>query len=186
VSVITNKAEHYARCRRGRTMVRAKLSEYITKRVDDQLEYFETKTAENKRWYKTLKLTAIACNVLPTMAIALAFVVPAEYKVGVGILALVLSAIVPATYQLEELQNHGVKWEKFRLVAEQLKSEKFLFLNSAGPCASDNDELNQRLLTETVERIVGETALSYFLLMIEPGKRLEKRTQQVGREKESR
>jgi len=66
------------------------------------------------------------------MTIALAFTVPEGYKISMGILALVLSTVVLATYQWEEFENYGAKWEKFRLVAEQLKSEKFLFLNNSG------------------------------------------------------
>ena len=115
------------------------ISEYIAKRVDDQLAYFDSSALKNQRAYKRLKSTSIACNVLTTMTIALAFTVSEQYKVYMGILALVLSTIVLATYQWEEFQNYGAKWEKFRLVAEQLKSEKFLFLNRAGHY-SDQDE----------------------------------------------
>src|ERR1700719_2091877 len=109
------------------------IAEYIAKRVDDQLGYFESNAIRNQKAYKRLKSTSIACNVLTTMAIALAFTVPQEYVKSMGILALVLSTIVLATYQWEEFQNYGAKWEKFRLVAEHLKSEKFKFLNRAGP-----------------------------------------------------
>jgi hypothetical protein len=157
-------------------MVRSNPADYVTTRVDDQLAYFDARARSNKSRYQTLKLTAIVCNVLTTMAIALALAAPDEYKAGVGVLALVLSAAVLATYQLEEFQNYGAKWEKFRLVAERLKSEKFLFLNGAGQYAVNDVEQKLRLLVETVERIVADTAPSYFLLMVEPGKRLEKTT----------
>ncbi|WP_447980718.1 DUF4231 domain-containing protein [Candidatus Nitrospira bockiana] len=40
------------------------------------------------------------------------------------------------TYQLEEFQDYWAKWEKFRLVAEQLKSERFMYLNRVGPYSS--------------------------------------------------
>src|ERR1700730_5538466 len=103
------------------------IQEYISKRVDDQLAYFDSSAIKNQRAYKRLKSISISCNVATTMAIALAFTVPEAYKVFMGILALVLSTIVLGTYQLEEFQNYGAKWEKFRLVAEQLKSEKFMF-----------------------------------------------------------
>jgi hypothetical protein len=95
-----------------------------------------------------------------------------------GIIALVLSTIVLATYQWEEFQNYGAKWEKFRLVAEQLKSEKFMFLNSAGRYASQAEQESQKLFVETVEGIIRGTDLSYFSLIVEPGKRIEKRLQQ--------
>jgi hypothetical protein len=159
------------------------INDYIGNRVDDQLAYFDSSAIKNQRCYKALKSTAITCNVLTTMTIALAFTVPEDFKVAMGILALILSTVVLATYQWEEFQNYGAKWEKFRLVTEQLKSEKHLFLNHAGRYSSKDDEENKKEFVETVEGILKGTDLSYFTLMVEPGKRIEKRLQQVGGQK---
>ena len=71
----------------------ADIAEYITKRVDDQLAYFDANAIKNQRAYKGLKSTSIVCNVLTTMTIALAFTVSEKYKLYMGILALVLSTI---------------------------------------------------------------------------------------------
>ncbi|HTS17217.1 MAG TPA: DUF4231 domain-containing protein [Verrucomicrobiae bacterium] len=158
----------------------ADINDYIGKRLDDQLAYFDSNAVKNQRRYKTIKSVAIACNVLTTMTIALAFTVPEQFKVAMGILSLVLSTIVLATYQWEEFQNYGAKWEKFRLVAEQLKSEKYLFLNHAGRYTSKDETENQQQFIETVEGILKGTDLSYFTLMVEPGKRIEKRLEQTG------
>ena len=159
------------------------ITKYISERVDNQLGYFDSSALKNQRNYRRLKSTAIVCNILTTMTIALAFTVSEDYKLWMGILALVLSTIVLATYQWEEFQNYGAKWEKFRLVAEQLKSEKFMFLNKAGQYSSDDDEFNKRLFVETVEGIIKGTDISYFSLMVDPGKRLEKRLQQLSERK---
>ena len=99
---------------------------YMKERVDDQLSYFDSSAIRNQHAYRRLKLAAISCNVLTTMTIAWAFTVPEQYKVCMGILAQILSTVVLATYQFEEFQNYGAKWEKFRLVTEQLKSEETL------------------------------------------------------------
>jgi hypothetical protein len=154
------------------------ISEYIAKRVDDQLAYFDSSALKNQRAYKRPKSTSIACNVLTTMTIALAFTVSEQYKVYMGILALVLSTIVLATYQWEEFQNYGAKWEKFRLVAEHLKSEKLLFLNRAGHYDEQDERVAAREFVETVENIIHGTDVSYFSLIVEPGRRIEKRLQQ--------
>ena len=151
--------------------------DYMTKRVDDQLEYFDSNAIKNQTAYKRLKYLAITCNVLTTMTIALAFTVPERWKVYMGILALILSTVVLATYQLEEFANYGAKWEKFRLVAEQLKSEKFMFLNRAGKYSAQDDSAVQSIFVETIEGIMRGTDLSYFSLMVEPGKRIGKRLQ---------
>src|SRR2546428_114517 len=79
-------------------MTDSEFDRYMTERVDDQLSYFDSAALKNQKAYRRVKLTAIACNIFTTMAIALAFTVPEEYKVTMGILALVLSTIVLGTY----------------------------------------------------------------------------------------
>lgn len=153
-------------------------SAYLENRVDDQLRYFDTAAMKNQKAYRRLKLLAVACNILTTMTIALAFTVPETYKVVMGILALVLSTVVLGTYQLEEFQNYGAKWEKFRLVAEQLKSEKYMFLNQAGTYANGDADARRREFVERVESTIRGTDIAYFSLMVDPGRRLEKRLQQ--------
>ena len=151
---------------------------YMKERVDDQVSYFDLNAIRNQKAYRRIKLTAISCNVLTTMTIALAFTVTDPFKVWMGILALILSTIVLATYQLEEFQNYGAKWEKFRLVAEQIKSEKYRFLNRTGSYSDVKDSDNMKQFVETVESIIRGTDIAYFSLMVEPGKRIEKRLQQ--------
>lgn len=48
---------------------------YMKERVDDQFAYFDFNAVKNQRAYRRFKTTAISCNVLTTMAIALAFTV---------------------------------------------------------------------------------------------------------------
>jgi hypothetical protein len=84
---------------------------------------------------------------------------------------------VLATYQWEEFQNFGAKWEKFRLVAEQMKSEKFMFLNRAGRYFSMDEREASSVFVGTIEEIIRGTDRSYFSLIVEPGKRIEKRLQ---------
>ncbi len=154
------------------------LEVYLKDRLDDQFAYFDSSAMRNQKAYRRLKGAAIACNVLTTMTIALAFAVPDAYKVPMGIVALVFSTIVLATYQIEEFQSYGAKWEKFRLVAEQLKSEKHMLLNKAGAYTSTDETAIQRHFVETVEAIIRGTDIAYFSLMVEPGRRIEKRLQQ--------
>lgn len=152
--------------------------QYLTERVDDQIAYFDRNAMKNQARYRALKRIAIVCNILTTMTIALAFTVPEGYKIGMGIVALVLSTFVLATYQWEEFENYGAKWEKFRLVAEQLKSEKAMFLNVAGRYASLDPNDGHRQLVESVEGVIRGTDISYFTLMVDPGRRIEKRLNQ--------
>jgi len=154
---------------------------YLAERVDNQITYFDQGAIKNHKNYRRLKAAAIVCNVLTTMTIALAFTVPADYKTWMGILALVLSTVVLATYQWEEFHNYGAKWEKFRLVAEQLRSEKFLFVNRAGRYDLQNDDEGKKAFVEAVEQVIRGTDISYFALMVEPGRRIERRLESLGK-----
>ena len=146
---------------------------YMKERVDDQIAYFDANAIRYQRRYKFIKSVAVACNWLTTLSIALVFAVD-SWRLSFGIISLVLSTIVLATYQWEEFQNYGAKWEKFRLVAEQLKSEKCLFLNFTGKYSTSEEE-NKREFVRTVEGIIRGTDVSYFTLLVDPGKRIEKR-----------
>lgn len=162
------------------------LADYLTKRVEDQLAYFDSSARLNQRRYKYLKRIAIACNILTTMTIALAFTVSEAWKLPMGIAALILSTVVLATYQWEEFENYGAKWEKYRLVAEQLKSEKHLLLTRAGPYGSGDDDAVRRHFVESIEGVIRGTDFSYFTFMVEPGRRIEKRLEQGGMKAERR
>ena len=150
------------------------IESYLTERVDDQIKYFDSNAIRNQKRYKWLKGTAIFCNIFTTLAIALTLM-PYFKVLPMSIVALIFSMIVLATYQIEEFYNFGAKWEKFRLVAERIKSEKSLFLNDAGTYFSGEAEEKKRLFIEKIEGIIQGTDLSYFTLMVEPGKGIEKR-----------
>jgi len=148
---------------------------YVLERVDGQITYFDSNAIKNQRLYRGLKRTAIICNILTTLTIALAFTVPDALRTWMGIIALILSTVVLATYQWEEFENYGAKWEKFRLVAEQLKSEKEMYLEHAGRYAIEEETARCKAFVECIESIIRGTDMSYFTLMVEPGRRIEKR-----------
>jgi hypothetical protein len=151
-----------------------KAFDYITDRLDDQYQYFNSSAMKNQKYYKRLKVLAVICNILTTFTIALIFALPDVVRIYLSISALVFSTLVLASYQWEEFQNYGAKWEKFRLVAEQLKSEKSMYLCGVGKYKENNEE-RLELLVETVESIIKGTDLSYFTLLVDPGRRIEKR-----------
>ena len=152
----------------------ARQNMYVSERVDNQINYFDKSAIRNQKSYRRLKRTGIICNILTTMTIALAFTVPDTWKTIMSIAALVLSTIVLATYQWEEFENYGAKWEKFRLVGEQLKSEKQMFLMKAGHFDQQDDHESFKKYVERVEGIIRGTDISYFSLMVDPGRRIEK------------
>ena len=153
------------------------LESYMTERVDSQVEQFDQHARRNQRIFSFLRMTTITCNVLTALAVSLTLAAPARYKIYMGLGALVLSMIVLATHQIQEFYKFGAKWEKFRTVAEQIKSEKFLFLNDAGAYRAGDADSKKRAFIESVEGIIQGTDKSYFALMIEPDEENETQLQ---------
>lgn len=155
------------------------IDNYIQCRLENQIEYFTKSANTNQKNYKILKRLGIYCNVFTSIAIGLIFAIPNLidfYKFILNIVAFGSSTIVLATYQWEEFHNYGAKWEKFRLIAERLKGEKYLYLMNSGIYANyvDISQKNQKFV-EIIEKIIHETDLSYFTLLVDPGKRIEKK-----------
>jgi hypothetical protein len=53
-----------------------------------------------------------------------------------------------------------------------------MYLNRAGTYMSGEEESRHREFVERVESIIRGTDITYFSLMVDPGRRLEKRLQQ--------
>ncbi|MCX6156254.1 MAG: DUF4231 domain-containing protein [Candidatus Kapabacteria bacterium] len=152
-----------------------KIEDYLIDRVEDQFSYFDRNAMKFKFYFTLSKKISIICNVLTTLSIGVTFTVSESYKVCFGIISLILSTIVLATYQWEEFHNYGAKWEKYRLVAEQIKCEKNLFLARTGDYLLLLNDMAEKEFVRKFEKLIKGTDLSYFTLMVDPGKRIEKR-----------
>jgi hypothetical protein len=95
-------------------------------RLEDQIGWYDRKSAQNQRWFKTFKaLQLIAAAAVPVAA-------------AIGVRAAVLAALGAAVVVLEGLQQlnqYQQNWTAYRSTAEALKHEKYLFLALAGPYA---------------------------------------------------
>lgn len=150
------------------------IAQYISDRVEDQLTYFDANAMKNQKYFRLIKTIQIVSNITTSILIGLAFIY-STYITELALAAFFSSIVVLATYQWEEFQNYGAKWEKFRLVAENLKSEKFLFLTGSAQY-KNLDKVNSCLIfVERIENIIKNTDISYFSLLVEPGQRIEKR-----------
>lgn len=114
-------------------------------RLDDQINWYDSKSGVNQEWYKRLKVGVIAASA--TIPLAAALAAPAWVAAGLGV------AIV-VTEGLQQLNKHQELWIAYRSTAEALKHEKYLFLGRAGPYEGKADALP--LLAERVESLVSQ------------------------------
>jgi hypothetical protein len=102
--------------------------EYLKNRVDDQIAWYDRKSASNQRWFYRLRMIEIvAAAAIPLLAGYAAIAV--ELRIIIGVLGAVVAVIagVLALYQFQE------NWTAYRSTCESLKQEKHLFLTRTEP-----------------------------------------------------
>ncbi len=103
-------------------------TDYMEKRVQDQINWFNRKSRCNKRWFYGLKVSEIilalfipflsayitdGCNVL---------------KIAVGLIGILVAAVT-GLITLFKLQEN---WIQYRTMAEMITQEQYLYLAQAG------------------------------------------------------
>jgi hypothetical protein len=121
--------------------------EYLKERVEDQIQWLDKKSSYYQRWFKQLRCVEIVLG----CAIAL-LVSYADIHVLVKVTAGVLGVAVAAIGGLLTLYRFQEHWIEYRVTAENLKREKFLFLTQTSPY--DGEDRFQYLVSR-VENILG-------------------------------
>ena len=109
--------------------------EYFHTRVNDQIKWYDKKSATNKRWFLRMKITEVI------MALFIPFLTgyitdkTLELKIIVGFLGIIVAAIAGLITLIKFQEN----WIEYRTVAESLKLEKYLYLSKAGPYKNGHD-----------------------------------------------
>ena len=100
---------------------------YISSRLDEQLAWYDKKSASNKAWYYRWQIIAlVASSIVPILALASGEV---EIRVAVACLGAIaaIAAGVMSMYQFRD------QWQNYRTTAEVLKYEKFLYVTGSAP-----------------------------------------------------
>lgn len=120
-------------------------AEYIEQRLDPEIEYYELRSAKNKRYFHLASLVAIlASGLVPVLAAA--DVDRVVLAASGGIASVVLASL--ALFKWQE------NWLQFRGNAEGLKKERALYDTRTGPYRDlDGDELTE-MLTLRVEELI--------------------------------
>lgn len=125
----------------------------VTRRLDDQIDWYDRKSALNKRWYYRLKVFQIlVAAAIPVIQIGVvndgSAVTELAYVVGA------MGALVVVVEGLQQLFQVHNSWTSYRSTCERLKHEKFLYEANAGPYAAAARP--DALLAERVEGLVSQ------------------------------
>ena len=127
--------------------------QYLSERLENQIDYYNKKSQFNQKWFKRLRLTEIVCAALIPFLSASGEKIPfgALLTGGLGIV-IAISAATSALYKFHE------NWIQFRSSAEQLEHEKFLYLTNTEPFNVNN---NLPVLVQRVEDILSKENSSW-------------------------
>ena len=114
-------------------------------RLEEQLTWYDTKSAYNQRMFKWMRSATIALSV--SIPLAAGFIKQAWVTGGLG-------TLIALCEGLQQLNQYHHNWITYRSTVEALKHEKYLFLATAGPYASAENP--NRLLAERVESLVSQ------------------------------
>ena len=120
-------------------------SQGVQARLEDQIRWYDTKSEENQRCFRWIKVAQIvAAAAVPVAAGASA----SEWVVGS------LGAAIVVMEGLQQLFQFQQNWTTYRATCEALRHEKFLFEARARPYATA--ERPAALLAERVEGLVSQ------------------------------
>jgi hypothetical protein len=122
--------------------------QYITERVEDQIKWYEKKSAINKKYYLWSNASIIVfAALIPFLAGLSEEEVnwPKYLIAALGVLTATLTGI-SALYKFQE------KWSTYRITGESLKREKLLFQTGTQPY--DNKAISFNLFVRNVESIM--------------------------------
>jgi hypothetical protein len=115
------------------------------RRLDEQIAWYDRRSATAKRWYYRLKVSQIV--IAAAIPVAAAADAPA-------LVAAVLGALIVVLEGIQQLFQFHANWTTYRSTCEALKHEKYLYSATAGPYAEAPDP--DARLAERVEGLVSQ------------------------------
>lgn len=114
-------------------------------RLEDQVGWYDRKSASSQRVFKRLKVLQLAAAAFVPVAAS----VDAAVWITGG-----LGALVVVVEGIQQLGQYQQNWMNYRSTCEALKHEKYLYLAGAGQYHGAEDP--ERMLAERIEGLVSQ------------------------------
>jgi hypothetical protein len=123
-------------------------------RLENQITWYEDRSARNQRHYKILKIVVVAVAASIPVLSATSFPPISPDGVPKWVLG-VLGALIAVIEGIQQVYQYHANWMSYRATCEGLKREKFLYLAQAGPYAVAQRDAR---LAERVEAVLKQDA----------------------------
>ena len=138
--------------------------EYLKSRLDNQIDWYDSKSQWHQKWYKCLKYVEL---LLGFMIPILSAWEPPHFSI---ISAICASGMLICESAIS-LSKHRDNWIDYRRTAESLKHEKYMFLTGTGVYKNENDSF--ALLVERCETIISSENINWANLQTDTVQRKE-------------
>lgn len=125
------------------------------KRLEDQLQWYDNKSAQCHRWYKWTRLTQI-CLAVSVPVLSHLDPIYAKWLTAIA------GGLIAVLEGVQHLHQYSLLWITYRTTAERLKSEKYLFLSGAGRYRDQSSAQKLIILSERVEELVSTEHASWL------------------------
>jgi hypothetical protein len=138
--------------------------EYIEKRLQDQVDWYDRKSLSNQKSFERLKMAEIIAAALIPFLSGISISTP-EFRL-IGAIAIgLLGVIVTIIASILNLGRHQEHWLEYRTTCESLKKEGFLFHTRVEPYNTDDAF---HLLVQRVETLVSKENTNWAQYMMKP------------------
>lgn len=117
---------------------------YISERLEKQIDWYDTKSQNNQQWFKSLRIAEIVCAAIIPFLAGMSESIPFS-QIIIGALGVVIAICAG----LSALNKYQENWLTYRTTCETLRHEKYLFLTGSKPYDGDG------AFNQFVERIEG-------------------------------
>src|SRR5215471_15020089 len=138
---------------------------YLTERVEDQIAWYDRRSAFNKRWFISLRAVEIASAA--TVPFLSGFTSHPSIGVTVGIIGIIITLCAGITH----LCQFQERWIEYRTTAEALKKERFLFITRTEPY---NSEDAFPLLVQRIETVASKENVTWAQHLMTPDNKTQK------------
>ena len=134
---------------------------YLKERVETQINWYDTKSQSNQRWFKNLRIAEILCAALIPFIAGFSELIPYG-QVIIGMLGVIIAICAGLSW----LNKYQENWLTYRTTCETLRHEKYLFLTG---CSSYDgaDSLNK--FVERIEGLISKENSQWSHLLIDYG-----------------
>jgi|WetSurMetagenome_2_1015567.scaffolds.fasta_scaffold80227_2 hypothetical protein len=139
--------------------------EYLSERVDDQINWYDKKSKTNQKWFKRFKVIEI---ILSASLSLFAVVFHDDCIKYISVIIGLLLTIIAGFSSINKFQEN---WIQYRTTAEVLKQEKYLYLTRSGPY---NEQNSFQLFVERIENSISKETSIWSQYVIKDIKQGEK------------